>query len=492
MTREEYLGFSKEYNLIPVWRELLVDLETPITIFKKVSPTGPAYLLESVEGGENLARYSFIGLDPFMVYRCRGEDGLLADGKGVREAGGSPLAVLKGLLERYRVPQLSELPRFYGGAVGYLGYDLVRLIEKLPDAAEDDLRLPDCLFVFAGTVLIFDHVRHTLKIVRNSLVDGDPGAAYDRAETVIEEITAALRRDLPGEKKSFKVAADVGLPEANMAREDFTGMVERAKEYIRAGDILQVVLSQRFRVPFKGDCFRVYRNLRAINPSPYLYYLDFRGTFPGLGEGPVIIGSSPEMLVRVEGDLAQTCPIAGTRPRGGNPEEDRALACELLADEKERAEHLMLVDLGRNDLGRVCTAGSVQVTRFMEVERYSHVMHLVSAVQGRLEPGRASFDALRACFPAGTVSGAPKVRAMEIIDEMEPTRRGIYAGAIGYLGFGGNMDTAITIRTVLLHEGYAYVQAGAGIVADSDPQREYQETVNKARALLNTLQGEEV
>jgi len=492
MTREEYFSFSKEYNLIPVWRELLVDLETPITIFKKVSPDGPAYLLESVEGGENLARYSFIGLDPFMVYRCRGEDGLLGDGEGVREVGGSPLAVLKGLLGRYRAPQLSELPRFYGGAVGYLGYDLVRLIEKLPDAAEDDLGLPDCMFVFAGTVLIFDHVRHTLKIVHNSLVDGDPGAAYDRAEMAIEKITAALQRDLPGEKKSFKVAADAGLPEANMAREDFTGMVERAKEYIRAGDILQVVLSQRFRVPFKGDCFRVYRNLRAINPSPYLYYLDFRGIFPGRGEGPVIIGSSPEMLVRVEGDLVQTCPIAGTRPRGKNPEEDRALARELLADEKERAEHLMLVDLGRNDLGRVCTAGSVAMTRFMEVERYSHVMHLVSTVQGRLEPGRASFDALQACFPAGTVSGAPKVRAMEIIDEMEPTRRGIYAGAIGYLGFGGNMDTAITIRTVLLHDGYAYVQAGAGIVADSDPAREYQETVNKARALLNTLQGEEV
>lgn len=494
--REKFLELSEQYNLIPVFKEWLVDLDTPISVYKKISPSGPSYLLESVEGGENLARYSFIGVDPFLTYYSWGSKGLCKGVNGVlQEVRGSPLKVLEKLLKQYRVPYFEQLPRFYGGAVGYFSYDLIRFLENLPSLAIDDLGLPDCAFTFAGMVLVFDHVQHRLKVIVNSLVGNDPLNSYNCAIDKMEILAACLRGKMTNaaggenyQNGKFEKRESIGNdfnqvlsdPKPNMTREQFEKKVLKIKEYIRAGDILQAVISQRFKLNFRGDPLRAYRRLRAINPSPYMYYLNFGN--------PVIVGSSPEMLIRVTGGQVETCPIAGTRPRGKNQASDQILAEELLADPKERAEHLMLVDLGRNDLGRVCIPGSVELSQFMAVERYSHVMHLVSHVQGKLISGKSSFDALAACFPAGTVSGAPKIRAMEIIEELEPTRRGVYAGAVGYFGFNGNMDTAITIRTIVINNGYAYVQAGAGIVADSEPEREYEETINKARALIKTLE----
>lgn len=479
-SRVEYLDLSRNYNLIPVGRKINADMDTPISIYKKIAPKGPAYLLESVEGGENLARYSFIGFDPFLVFTSRGEESQITGGGRQKTVPGSPLENLERVVSGFNVHLAPGLPRFFGGAVGYIGYDAVRFIERVEIPQRGAPDLPDCNFIFAGTVLVFDHVRRTLTIVINSLPGDNPEEAYDEAEGRIDTVISAVKSGVPTEDKDHGLPSVHGPLEANINREEYIAKVLQAKEYIKAGDILQVVLSRRLRVPFRGEPFNAYRKLRALNPSPYLYYLDF-------GEVKVV-GSSPEMLVRVEGGTAETCPIAGTRPRGADLAEDEALASELLGDTKERAEHLMLVDLGRNDLGKVCEAGSVKLTRFMEVEKFSHVMHLVSNVRGRLAPGKNCFDALKACFPAGTVTGAPKVRAMEIIGELEPDGRGIYAGAIGYFGFSGNLDTAITIRTVVIHEGNAYVQAGAGIVADSDPEREYEETLNKARALLKTLE----
>ncbi|MBE3588734.1 MAG: chorismate-binding protein [Thermoanaerobacteraceae bacterium] len=428
----------------------------------------------------------------------KGEDG--RGNTACLEMEGNPFTIVEQLMDYWRGPVLPELPRFYGGAVGYFAYDLVRWLERLPSTTRDDLDLPDMILSFTGTLLVMDHLRHTLQVVVNTLPGSRPEVAYRQAVEHIEHIWRLINGPLcsgdrpadgfygslregdgpapGGDKKPMNKAA-LQEPPSSVTREEFCSLVCRAKEYIRQGDILQVVLSQRLQVPFAGDPFQVYRRLRRINPSPYLYYLD-------LGD-VAIAGSSPEMLVRVENGVAETRPIAGTRPRGASVEADEALAAELLADPKERAEHVMLVDLGRNDLGRVCLPGTVTVPQFMVVEKYSHVMHLVSAVRGNLAEGWAAFDALKACFPAGTVSGAPKVRAMEIIEELEPVSRGPYAGAVGYLGYNGNLDTAITIRTIVFHRGYAYVQAGAGIVADSDPEREYQETLNKARALLQTL-----
>lgn len=481
---EEYYQLGKDYNLVPVYTELLVDMETPISIFKKVCREDRCYLLESVEGGENLARYSFMGLQPFLEYTCKDGRGEIRDDAGSRQVDGPPLDVLEGIMARFNAPKLEDLPRFYGGAVGYFGYDLIRYVEELPRFAVDDLELPDCHFILTRVVLIFDHVKHKVKIVVNTCPGKEPEKDYNDAVSLIKSMVKRIREN------SFTPATDriQKLPPANftsnVSKQDFMAKVEKAKEYIKAGDIFQVVLSQRLQTPLPGEPLDIYRNLRALNPAPYLYYLNFADT--------VIIGSSPEMLIRVEDGVVQTCPIAGTRPRGRNRQEDRDLEAELLQDEKEKAEHLMLVDLGRNDLGRVCEYGCVEVKDFMDIERYSHVMHIVSTVQGRLGPGKTGFDALKACFPAGTLSGAPKIRAMEIIEEMEPTRRGIYGGAIGYFGFTGNLDTCITIRTILVHKGMTYVQAGAGIVADSDPEREYDETINKAGALMDTLLLREV
>jgi len=505
--KDDYLSLSRAYRLVPVSREYPADTETPVTLCEKLAGTGPRFLLESVEGGERLARYSFIGLEPLLIYTHRGERGRIHRPPGgnlpcPEDINGDPFVLIEQLMRFFHGPSLPGLPRFYGGAVGYFGYDLVRRLEKLPAPPRDDLELPDCSIVFSGVLLVLDHVRHTLRVVINTLPGDDPGVSYQRATERIEEIYARLgtagggmTRDersagsdrqhrRPGDILRAAVletaaAGESRTPTANLSREQFTALVRRAKEYIRRGDILQVVLSQRLQAPFAGHPFQAYRRLRRINPSPYMFYLE-------LGE-LVVAGASPEMLVRVEEDVVETRPIAGTRPRGRDTAEDEALTAELLADAKERAEHVMLVDLSRNDLGRVCVPGTVQVPQFMRVEKYSHVMHLVSAVTGKLFPGRSAFDALKACFPAGTLSGAPKVRAMQIIDELEPVCRGLYGGAVGYLGYNGNLDTAITIRTMIFHRGRVYVQAGAGIVADSDPEKEYDETLNKARALLQTL-----
>lgn len=482
---QEYKEMTREFNLIPVYHEIPVDMETPISIFLKVCEGRKNnFLLESVEGGESLARYSFIGLDPFLKFSYSQGKGSIVEGEQTTVIEGPPLGLLKEIIQRYHAPQLENLPRFYGGAVGYFGYDLVRYVEELPYLAQDDLDVPDCFFLLTETVLIFDHVRHSLKVVINTRPDSDNYAEkYQEALDKIKEVIRLLAARLPFSRPQTEQKPELPGFKSNMTKEEFTQKVLRAKEYIRQGDIFQVVLSQRFALPVIREPFAIYRSLRTINPAPYLYFLNF--------EDNTIIGSSPEMLIRVEDGLLETRPIAGTRPRGSNLVQDREYELELLADTKEKAEHLMLVDLGRNDVGRVAQPGTVKLTSFMEVERYSHVMHLVSIVQGSLRAERNAFDALEACFPAGTVSGAPKVRAMEIIEELEPTRRAVYAGAIGYFGFTGNLDTCITIRTIMIKGNTAYVQAGAGIVADSDPEREYQETINKAMALLKILQLQE-
>lgn len=478
---ENYLSLSRHYNLIPVFTECLADTETPITLFLKLRTNGPTCLLESVEGGQYLGRYSFIAFDPILTFRSKEGRGEIISPTGItKRADGSPFKVLENLLQSYAVPDVRELPRFYGGSVGFFAYDAVRLLENLPGTPRDELNLPDCVQFFPRRVIIFDHVRHTVTFVVNSTPgEAEPGVAYSRAIEELEEMKAATRHPLPPPGEfSLPGKIRVDLPDA-----EFKQRVEQALEYIRAGEIIQVVLSRRYAVGFEGDDFTVYRRLRSLNPSPYMYYLNVGDV--------VVIGSSPEMLVRVENGKVTTCPIAGTRPRGSDPAGDRYLADELLADEKERAEHLMLVDLGRNDLGRICTPGSVKVPRFMEIEYFSHVMHIVSRIEGILAPGASALEALMACFPAGTVSGAPKVRAMEIIDELEPSRRGIYAGAVGYVGFNGNMDTAIAIRTLVIKDNTAYIQAGAGIVADSQPQRECEEINGKAKAMFRALGVEE-
>lgn len=482
---QEYQEMTGEFNLIPVYYEIPVDMETPISIFLKVCEgRNNNFLLESVEGGESLARYSFIGLDPFLKYYFSQGQGTIVEGEQTTVIEGRPLELLKDILQRYHAPQVENLPRFYGGAVGYFGYDLVSYVEELPYLAQDDLAVPDCLFLLTEQVLIFDHVRHSLKIVINTRPNAnDYAEKYHQAQDKIEAVIGQLAARLPFSQPQIELNPELPSFKSNMTKQEFTQKVLRAKEYIRQGDVFQVVLSQRFALPVKREPFAIYRSLRTLNPAPYLYFLNF--------EDNTIIGSSPEMLIRVEDGMLETRPIAGTRPRGSNLVQDREYELELMADTKEKAEHLMLVDLSRNDVGRVAQPGTVKLTSFMEVERYSHVMHLVSIVQGRLKAARNAFDALEACFPAGTVSGAPKVRAMEIIEELESTRRAVYAGAIGYFGFSGNLDTCITIRTILIKGDTAYVQAGAGIVADSDPEREYQETINKAMVLLKILQLEE-
>jgi anthranilate synthase component 1 len=489
LSREEFRRLADRYNLIPVYREILGDLHTPVSAFHKLDDGCFCYMLESVEGGERVGRYSFLGGAPSIVLRSQDgavtmERGGVAETRALAD-GEDPLHVIKGLMGDYRLAPVTGLPKFHGGAVGYMSYDTVRFFEHLPDAPADDLHLPDCCFVFTEPCVIFDHVRHRILVVHNTHVQDNPDAEYDRALTKIDDLIAQLQA--PESRPLGLIPAgpaEAGAVESNISHDQFLANVERAKEYITDGDIIQVVLSQRLqRALSPALCeqpFNIYRALRYLNPSPYMYYLSFGDL--------KIIGSSPERLVSAMDGTVITRPIAGTRKRGATPAEDAALAADLLADAKERAEHIMLVDLGRNDLGRVCDFGSVQVDELMVIEHYSHVMHIVSNVRGRLRPELDGFDVLRACFPAGTLSGAPKVRAMQIIDELETTRRGPYGGAIGYFSFDGNMDTAITIRTVVVADGTAYVQAGAGIVADSDPESEYQETLNKARALLKALE----
>jgi anthranilate synthase component 1 len=477
-SKTEFLSRTRSGNLVPVSSELPADLETPISAFLKLRGDGNAFLLESVEGGERIGRYSFIGSGPVITIKSQGDMVEVAHDGVVETATADVLQVTREILGRNRVVADPSLPRFSGGAVGYFGYDLVRSWERLPNRPRDDLGLPTCYLVIADTVVIFDHVRHTMKIVANALVDADGGAAYKQAVEKVERLFERLRAPLTAPIGAGRIQP---IMDTDMPVADFLAAVDRAKEYIRAGDIFQAVLSRRFSMGLDGvDALDIYRALRTVNPSPYMFFLDF--------DAVKIIGSSPELLVRLEDDVVETRPLAGTRPRGATEADDLTMEAQLLADEKERAEHVMLVDLGRNDLGRVCEYGTVRVSELMNVERFSHVMHIVSDVRGKLRKGLDAVDVLRACFPAGTVTGAPKVRAMEIIDELEPVARGPYAGAVGYLGFSGNMDTAITIRTIVVSGDRAYMQAGAGIVADSVPEREYVETVNKAKALVRAIE----
>ncbi len=469
-TLEEVKKLTKDGNVVPIYREIVADLETPVSAFLKINQGGYSFLLESVEGGERLARYSFIGTEPYRVLTVRGEDKI------------DPLPLIADELNRYKIVPVSGLPKFCGGAVGYLSYETVTRFEELPSPGRDPLCLPESLFMFVDTVLIFDHVTHKIKVLSHAHLDGDIEEAYQKAIDKIDKLVDRLNQPLQPRQQMNGAAIQTtseSKPTSNFTREEYEAAVAKIKQYITAGEVIQVVPSQRLSQPTKAAPFDIYRALRTINPSPYMFYFDFADFY--------IIGASPEILVRVEDGIVTTRPLAGTRPRGKTPAEDTALEQELRSDEKERAEHIMLVDLGRNDIGRVSEPGTVEVSELMEVERYSHVMHLVTNVQGKLRQDMSAFDALRACFPAGTVSGAPKIRAMEIIAEVEPEKRGPYAGAAGYFSFSGNMDMAIAIRTMVVTGGVAYTQAGGGIVYDSVPEREFEETMNKARALLNAI-----
>ena len=478
-----YRRLAKSGQPVPLRSELPADLETPVSAFLKLHDGRYGYLLESVEGGEKWARYSFIGCGDMSVLRGRaGRFEVVEGGRVVRAIEAADgVAALEQWLAPWRMASAEGLPRFFGGAVGCLGYDAVRAFERLPDRGKPGLGHPDLLFLLASTLVIFDNAAQKIIVVAYADPSRGPAdAAYRQAAARIQSTVTRLRRPLrtPAWLKARRRAKTAAI-RSTVDQSSYEKMVLRAKDYIAAGDIMQVVLSQRFERPASAAPFSVYRALRLINPSPYMYYLS-------CGDLKVA-GSSPEVLVRCEEGLIELRPIAGTRPRGATPDEDQRLEAELKADEKERAEHIMLVDLGRNDVGRVSATGKVTVDTLMTVERYSHVMHLVSQVTGRLAKGRTGADALRACFPAGTVTGAPKIRAMEIIEELEPTRRGLYAGAVGYLSFTGNLDAAINIRTILFDGPTAHIQAGAGIVADSDPTREYRETVHKAQGMMAAM-----
>lgn len=476
-------------NLIPVYREFAADLETPVSVYLKLmTQGGPSFLLESVEGGEQIGRYSFVGVNPRGTLTLRGGQIKHTDrlGQATQRAltpGEDILHVLKAELTRFTPAHVPGLPRFIGGAVGYLGYDVVRFFERLPDSAETILNIPDAIFLLADTLVVFDHARHRLLILSNAPVGEDVDAAYVEAIQRIEQVSERLLRPLPAapQRRWMRSGSHSRDLSANVSQARYEEMVRQAKEHIAAGDIFQVVLSQRLSRQTDAHPFAIYRALRMLNPSPYMFYFDFGD------EEWQVIGASPEMHVRLEDGVAQIRPIAGTRPRGANETEDSQLAQELIQDPKERAEHVMLVDLARNDLGRVSRFGSVKVRDLMVIERYSHVMHIVSHVEGAIKPGLDAFDLMRATFPAGTVSGAPKIRAMEIIEELEGQRRGLYAGAVGYFGYDGSMDTCITIRTMLMQDDTLYIQAGAGIVADSAPDKEYQECLNKAGALAEAV-----
>ncbi len=479
---QEFKRLARGHNLVPVYFECLADELTPMALLHSKYPKSPhCFLLESVEGGEHLGRYSFAAFNPVKVFRTHGERITLHDGHQQRSwTHPDPLSQLRDMLQGIHLAPLPGLPRFHGGAVGYISYDMVRSFERLPNRLQDDLGIPDSFFFLTQDIFIFDHVAHTLKIVR--CVPTPPranlSALYRRASADLRTLANDIKppRFTP---KTFAPLPPHSLGSSVTHRNEYKDAVRKAKEYIKAGDIIQTVLSRRISVPVKAHPVDIYRTLRMVNPSPYMYFLRDGDTH--------IIGTSPELLVRLENGIAETRPIAGTRPRGKTAEEDRRLEKQLLQDGKERAEHLMLVDLGRNDLGRVCVPGTVKVPEFMGIERYSHVMHMVSSVTGKLAANHDPFNLFRACFPAGTVTGAPKIRAMEIIEELETSRRGPYAGAVGYFSYSGNMDAAITIRTILLKGKTAHIQVGAGIVADSVPEREFLETQNKAAAMMTAL-----
>jgi anthranilate synthase component 1 len=481
-SKEEFLRLKERCNVIPVFEELPGDTETPVSLFKKLAQGPESFLLESVEGGERWGRYSFIGYRSRLVVRVHGEEIELSSNTGENQKlKTEPFAYLKNLMGGFCGEAVDGLPRFFGGLVGYMSYDMVRFFENLPPSKPDDVGMADAAFMMPERVIIYDNLTQTIKVVINCYVpDGvDCEAAYDEAILQIEETERLLDTSAPSRLRPRDSREQLEL-RANMDPAQFESIVGTAKGYIEQGEAIQVVLSQRFETDLRSEPFEIYRALRRVNPSPYMYYLQFNGE--------TVIGASPEVLVRLENGRVALRPIAGTRPRGKDAAEDLRLEEELRADTKEQAEHIMLVDLGRNDVGRVAAVGTVEVKDLMVVERYSHVMHLVSHVEGDLSPGLDMFDVLGACFPAGTVSGAPKVRAMEIINELEPTRRGLYAGAVGYFGFSGNMDFCIAIRTMFVRNGRVYLQVGAGIVADSDPVREYEETVNKGKAMVKALE----
>ena len=484
MIQPDFKSFSrlaKQGNLVPVYETFTADLLTPVGAHLRLARNAKySFLLESVEGGETIARYTFTGANPEEVFRARGRVCALEAAGKRTEFDENPIEQLRRLAARYRPVRVPGLPPLIAGVIGYFAYDMVRLVEDIPANGRDELALDDCVMMFYLGLVAFDHVRHRVWVIRNVFTKGEGSlrAKYNRALREIQRTRRALEQPLPPQKRAQRGAA-LGIT-SNFTKPRYLAAVRKAKAYIRAGDIFQVVPSQRFSARTTVDPFEIYRALRVVNPSPYLYFLKL--------DDVSVVGSSPEMLLKVQERESFYRPIAGTLPRGRDQSEDRRLEARLLADPKERAEHIMLVDLGRNDLGRVCEYGSVKVERLMFVERYSHVMHLVSSLRGRLREGVDVFDALMACFPAGTLSGAPKVRAMEIIDELEPTRRGIYAGAILYLDFTGNLDSCIALRTLVAKDGRVHIQAGGGIVADSVPEREYRETINKARALVTALE----
>ena len=471
LAEAQALARSGRGNLAPVYRSINADLETPVSAYIKVARPPYSFLLESVAGGERLGRYSFIGTEPYRVVKT---------GPGQERGEIDPLIPVQEEMEQYRLIPVDGLPRFHGGGVGYLAYDAIRYFEpRVPPMPADPQGLPESVFMFADTLLVFDHLRHDIKVVSHIRLDGDVAAAYAAATAKIDRLVARLAAPLtlPLEKEQ----ADIPAPavESNFTQPQYEQAVAKCVEYIYAGDVIQVVNSQRFSRRTAAAPFQVYRALRSVNPSPYMYYLNLDDFH--------IVGAAIETVAKVEEGIVATHPIAGTRPRGKNPEEDAALEAELKSSEKQRAEHIMLVDLGRNDIGRVSVPGSVAVTQLMDVERFSHVMHLVSHVEGRLRPELTAYDALRSCFPAGTVSGAPKIRAMEIIAEIEGEKRGPYGGAVGYFSFSGNMDTALVLRTGIYKDGIMYVQAGGGVVADSNAEDEYMETRHKAGALLRAI-----
>ena len=506
-SRKEFLALAKDHTLVPVCRTLAADLETPVSAFLRAAwPEKECFLLESVEAGEQVGRYTFIGLTPFKRIVARGRNITITEGKKIVEIDDDIFAVLRRALSGHKPARLPGLPPFTAGAVGYFAYDAVRQIERLPELAKDEIQIPDACLLFFDEVLAFDHVRKEIwLVVTADVTRHKPAQAYDRAVERLDKLEKRILQPLP--KLTTHVSAGAGKKshlkvKYRTSKRDYLAAVERTKEYVAAGDIFQAVLSQRFDVEPEVDSFQVYRALRTVNPSPYMFFLriapdaplgdsgDAKGTSkkPRSAKTIELAGSSPELLVRVNKGNVEYRPIAGTKPRGATEQEDQALADEMMHDEKERAEHVMLVDLGRNDVGRVSEFGSVKVDRLMYVERYSHVMHIVSAISGKLRPELTAVDALRACFPAGTLSGAPKVRAMEILEELEPARRGTYGGAVMYADFSGNLDSCIAIRSMLAVNGKGYVQAGAGIVADSVPEKEHQESINKAQAVIRAIE----
>lgn len=484
-TKEEYMKLTAKANLIPVFQEFSAALETPLSVFLKLNKGNYGFLLESVEKGTQVGRYSFIGVEPFLIFQGqKGEVSITSKEKKEIFKSKDPLKELEGIFQKFKALKVSQLAGFSGGAVGYLGHDMIRYWERLPLPPGKDTLYPDCFFIFPKVVVIFDHVKQKMQIVVNCFNQEEGTDSYQEAKEKIREIVSLLKKPLIEYPQQLSAPLEKYTDYLyNCSAQEFQQMVVKAKEHIGRGDIFQVVLSRKATFSLKTDPILIYKNLRSLNPSPYMFYLSFADI--------KLIGSSPEVMVKVDDGRAQFSPIAGTRPRGKTWEEDQRLSRELLEDEKEKAEHLMLVDLGRNDLGKVSRYGSVQVEKFMEIENYSHVKHLVSTIVGDLKEGYTSFDVLRATFPAGTLSGAPKLRALEIIDQLEPDGRGPYGGAVGYIDYDGNMDTCITIRTLIIKGNKGYVQAGAGIVADSHPEKEYQEGCNKAEALLKALEAAE-